>query len=127
MNRRFHPTNTKPGLENAGKPWTPEEDLEMFAQLRSGKSLDTIASSHKRSVAGITMRLEAMVWELHKSGLSPEDMQKRIPLSINDINLIVTKLTEKEAAKPPTLTELRDKLNAMDAKLDLIAKALSQK
>lgn len=47
----------KPGLENAGRPWSPEEDLRLGKEYDSGKSIDELAEAYKRSKWAIESRL----------------------------------------------------------------------
>jgi len=49
----------KPELPaNAGKPWNEEEDRRLLTQFDSGLSIQELARSHGRTVAGIQARLE---------------------------------------------------------------------
>jgi hypothetical protein len=43
---------------NAGKPWNDEEDRRLLAQFDSGQSVQELARTHARTVAGIQARLE---------------------------------------------------------------------
>lgn len=51
------PTPAKPGLENAGRPWSQEENLRLGKEHDSGKSIDEMAELHKRSQWAIETRL----------------------------------------------------------------------
>lgn len=45
------------GPENAGRPWSQEEDLRLGRDYDSGKSIDELAEAHKRSKWAIESRL----------------------------------------------------------------------
>jgi len=47
----------KSGPENAGRPWSQEEDLRLGRDYDSGKSVDELAEAHKRSKWAIESRL----------------------------------------------------------------------
>lgn len=47
----------KPGFENAGRPWSQEEDLRLGKEFDTGKSIDELAEAHKRSKFAIESRL----------------------------------------------------------------------
>ena len=46
--------------ENAGKPWTPEEDEELKAMCTEGKSIKEIAYYFKRSHGSIRSRISLL-------------------------------------------------------------------
>ena len=50
-------TSTHKRPENAGKPWTPEEDEELKAMCTEGKSIKEIAYHFKRSRGAIQSRI----------------------------------------------------------------------
>lgn len=43
---------------NAGKPWTAEQDRQLLAGFDAGRSIAELAQSHERTAAGIQARLE---------------------------------------------------------------------
>ena len=47
----------KPGLENAGRPWTQEEDARLGRAFDAGKTVEVLAEEHKRSRFAIEARL----------------------------------------------------------------------
>ena len=47
----------KPGLENAGRPWSQEEDARLGRAFDAGKSIEILAEEHKRSRFAIEARL----------------------------------------------------------------------
>lgn len=47
----------KPGQENAGRPWSQEEDLRLGTSYDSGKSIEELAAIHKRSKWAVESRL----------------------------------------------------------------------
>lgn len=47
----------KPGPENAGRPWSQEEDLRLGKEYDNGQSIDELAEAHKRSKWAIESRL----------------------------------------------------------------------
>lgn len=47
----------KPAPENAGRPWSQEEDTRLGGGYDSGKSIDELAAVHKRSKWAIESRL----------------------------------------------------------------------
>ena len=50
----------KPGPENAGRPWSQEEDSRLGQAYDSGKSIEELAQMHKRSKWAIESRLARM-------------------------------------------------------------------
>jgi len=53
-----HPAGPpKSGPENAGRPWSQEEDLRLGKEYDSGQSIDELAQAHKRSKWAIEARL----------------------------------------------------------------------
>jgi hypothetical protein len=50
----------KPGPENAGRPWSQEEDSRLGQAFDSGKSVEELAQVHKRSKWAIESRLARM-------------------------------------------------------------------
>jgi hypothetical protein len=51
------PPSDKPGMENAGRPWSPEEDALLGQSFDAGKTIEVLASEHKRSRFAIEARL----------------------------------------------------------------------
>jgi hypothetical protein len=47
----------RPGQENAGRPWSQEEDARLGASYDSGKSIEELATIHKRSKWAVESRL----------------------------------------------------------------------
>src|SRR5690349_6245706 len=47
----------KPRLENAGRPWSQEEDVRLGRAFDAGNSLEMLAEEHKRSRFAIEARL----------------------------------------------------------------------
>ena len=47
----------KPQPDNAGKPWTVEEEAKLVASYRSGKSGAELAAAHNRTKGAIAARL----------------------------------------------------------------------
>jgi len=47
----------KPGLENAGRPWSQEEDARLGRAFDAGKTIEVLAEEHKRSRFAIEARL----------------------------------------------------------------------
>jgi hypothetical protein len=47
----------KPGLANAGRPWSQEEDARLGRDFDSGKSIEMLAEEHKRSRFAVETRL----------------------------------------------------------------------
>lgn len=43
-----------------GKPWSEEEDRQLYASFVAGKPLDLIVASHERGKGGITSRLKRL-------------------------------------------------------------------
>lgn len=53
-------TNEAPGPARQGKPWSEEEDRQLYASFVAGKPLDLIVASHERGKGGITSRLKRL-------------------------------------------------------------------
>ena len=47
----------KPGFENAGRPWSQEEDARLGRAFDAGKSIEILSEEHKRSRFAIEARL----------------------------------------------------------------------
>lgn len=50
----------KPGRENAGKPWSKEDDALLMESYAAGTSVNSLAKSFKRSAFAIETRLEKL-------------------------------------------------------------------
>lgn len=53
-------TGEVPGPARQGKPWSEEEDRQLYASFVAGKPLDLIVASHERGKGGITSRLRRL-------------------------------------------------------------------
>ena len=51
------PKMEKPGLANAGRPWSQEEDARLGHAFDAGTSIELLAEAHKRSRFAIEARL----------------------------------------------------------------------
>ena len=49
-----------PGPARQGKPWSEEEERQLYASFVAGKPLDLICASHERSNGGIASRLRRL-------------------------------------------------------------------
>lgn len=49
-----------PTATRLGKPWSEEEDRQLFASFVAGKPLDLIIASHERARGGVTARLKRL-------------------------------------------------------------------
>lgn len=50
----------KPGRENAGKPWSKEDDAQLMESYAAGVSVNSLAKSFRRSAFAIEARLEKL-------------------------------------------------------------------
>jgi hypothetical protein len=50
----------KPGRENAGKPWSKEDDLLLMEAYAAGESVNSLAKTFRRSAFAIEARLEKL-------------------------------------------------------------------
>lgn len=50
----------KPGRENAGKPWSKEDDAHLMESYAAGTSVNSLAKSFRRSAFAIEARLEKL-------------------------------------------------------------------
>ncbi len=53
-------TPETPPAPRQGKPWSEEEDRQLYASFVAGKPLDLIVASHERAAGGITSRLKRL-------------------------------------------------------------------
>lgn len=97
MSRGFFHSD-KPGLENSGKPWTKDEDLQLVQELADRKPMADIATAHKRSLTSVTTRMEMLVYAMYKEKMPIEEIHQRIPLTTNEFNDII-KNYERKALK----------------------------
>lgn len=58
LEKRPKPRSRASTADNAGKPWSSEEDQRLLAQFDEGMPVADLARSHGRTVAGIQARLE---------------------------------------------------------------------
>lgn len=63
----------------AGKRWTPEEEGAFLQSLRSGQSVEAIASRHGRTVNGMNARLDAMAMKLHTQNVPLATIVRDMP------------------------------------------------
>ncbi len=53
-------TPEAPPAPRQGKPWSEEEDRQLYASFIAGKPLELIVASHERAAGGITSRLKRL-------------------------------------------------------------------
>jgi hypothetical protein len=58
LERRPKPRSRASTADNAGKPWSSDEDRRLLTQFDEGMSVPDLARNHLRTVAGIQARLE---------------------------------------------------------------------
>ncbi|MBB6095705.1 hypothetical protein HNQ60_004596 [Povalibacter uvarum] len=58
LERRPKPRSRASTADNAGKPWSSDEDQRLLTQFDEGMSIADLARGHLRTVAGIQARLE---------------------------------------------------------------------
>ncbi len=82
--------------ERHGQKWTPEEEVDLLSNVEEGKSIDVIASEHKRSNGGITAHLKVMACSYYDDGLSQTDITRLTRVTEAEL----TQELEKRASKP---------------------------
>lgn len=53
-------SNEVSGPARQGKPWTEEEDRQLYASFVAGKPMELIVAAHERGKGGITSRLKRL-------------------------------------------------------------------
>jgi hypothetical protein len=69
----------KPGFENAGRPWSQEEDARLGRAFDAGKSIEILSEEHKRSRFAIEARL-VKLGRIEDTSTAP-----RFPLNKNTV------------------------------------------
>jgi hypothetical protein len=85
--------------ENMGKAWSDEEVIELLLAIRDKKTIEEIAEKHKRTVGGITCKLDQLAWEYHTEGKTIEQIQKYTGLSKDKVLDAITKQEVRKANK----------------------------
>ena len=67
------------------KIWSDDEDNQLMEELVNNKSIDEIAEIHSRSEFVIRLRIHLLIYRLHVSGLSVNDIRKKTNMSISEI------------------------------------------
>jgi hypothetical protein len=111
-------------MNNIGKIWTSQEELELLDELSDKKPLNEIAKSHGRSFKAIQMRIEYMIRKHYN--------EQKYPLSHlcslynkdeDEIKTILNNDTSKEYKSAPNQNFSSSKKTS-ESKLDEIQKKL---
>ncbi|MEZ5842456.1 MAG: hypothetical protein R3D27_01820 [Hyphomicrobiaceae bacterium] len=54
---------------NTGKSWDAEEDQNLLAALKAGRTLDQIALDHQRTTEAVRLRAERLGWQAAGGGI----------------------------------------------------------
>lgn len=60
LGQSMNETSETSGPARQGKPWSEEEDRQLYASFVAGKPLELIVASHERGKGGITSRLKRL-------------------------------------------------------------------
>jgi hypothetical protein len=73
----------KPGFENAGRPWSQEEDTRLGRAFDAGKSIEVLSEEHKRSRFAIEARL-VKLGRIEDTSTAPRfPLNKNAPMNKN--------------------------------------------
>ena len=85
------------GLENMGKLWKKEEDLQLLSEIKENKPHNEIARLHKRTVGSIISKLRAISAELHLD--EKKTIQECMQITGLDITDILDAIDRREYNK----------------------------
>jgi len=72
-----------------GTKWTPEEEKNLIEEIKRGDNMKQISLVHKRTVGGITGRLEKISIELYKKKHTIQEIQTITKLDIEKIKILI--------------------------------------
>ena len=72
-----------------GTKWTPEEENNVIDEIKRGDDMKKISLVHKRTVGGITGRLEKISIELYKKKHTIQEIQTITKLDIDKIKILI--------------------------------------
>jgi hypothetical protein len=109
----------KVGLENCGKPWADSELTQLLTEIKEKKTFDEIATAHKRTVGGVTSRLQYLAYNYYLKDKPINEISVIVGLSKDDIADAINRFehrdnlkAEKEKKKEMSATMAKPKLTA---------------
>ena len=91
---------TNPAMpERLGDMWTDVEEGKVLQLIKEEYSIKEIADELKRSEGGIKARLRVIACDMHKSGITNENIRVITSLSEDDVNKAVKKYNKKIVEK----------------------------
>ena len=90
-----------------GEKWTGEEEEEIIKLCSDGKSTKEISQIHQRTLNSIRCKVDKLIYNMHTSGASIEDICK----SFNKHKTFVLKVIEKQLLKESKKKEKKSKID----------------
>jgi len=103
MYNKIKALKENPVTANAGTRWSDEEIKTMLTEIKDGKSMTDIATTHKRTFGSIIGKLLSIAEQLLSTGaMDIDEVSKKVNLPIADINEYIIKNKNKPKPKKTT-------------------------
>lgn len=107
--------------ENCGKSWDKTEDEKVLKMIKDGKTLNDIALEHKRTLGGIRSRLNVIARDLHKHGMTIEDIQKKLRfVSTDDIKIAIDYVKPEKNVNKNLTSDMINEIKEINKTLRLL-------
>ena len=85
---------------NMGKKWNEEEEVTLLDELERNLDMNQIAQNHKRTVGGISFRLEDIAYKMYSKEVPMEEIQLKTRLSEERIAETIQKRQQARQQAP---------------------------
>lgn len=70
---------------SANLKWTQQHELELINDVANGKSLESYAQTHNRSVSAVDLRLKKIIYSNYVAGISFEKISQLLKINVDKI------------------------------------------
>ena len=106
-------------MSKKGAPWTPEEEADLIGGLKSGKSFESLARIHQRSIKAVQFRWGLFCKKLIQQGKDPLVLSNEFGVDPSFLDQILMELSEKPSASIELPSSSRHNHNGCACKEDL--------
>lgn len=134
IKQRIQALRADPKTSNAGEKWSLSEDQRLVTALKDdGKSMEEIASEHRRTQVSVVQRARRLAIAAVSSGRSVSEVAPEFRMTIDELSKLVKQRTatnERRAAKKRPVssideTSVASTLSKMAASLEAIEKRIA--